>query len=167
MPGMRSLWVCLAALLLLVAGAQASVPVPEGAFGADAYDEGAPRVEARLLFDTDVARPGSRLRVGVLFDLDPGWHIYWRNPGESGVATQLIWDVPQSEVGPIQWPAPLVFAEADGFITTYGYEDQVLLASELALGSELRGKLRIAEEWSWPTPSGSCWPSFSPLCRIR
>ena len=105
--------------LLLPLGSLVASPVPEGARGVGAVDDGDPRVEARLLFDHSVATAGGKLRAGVYFELDRGWHIYWRNPGESGLPTQLDWQVEAAQVGPVQLPGPEVFTE--GGLTTYGY----------------------------------------------
>jgi thiol:disulfide interchange protein DsbD len=91
-----------------------------------ALDEGEPRVEARLLVHPD-RTAGGALRAGVLFTPDPGWHLYWKNPGDTGLATQLAWR--GGEAGPLRWPAPSAFDE-DGLVT-YGYEGSVLLSSEV------------------------------------
>lgn len=116
--------------------ALAALSVPDGAYGETVFervDRGDPKVELRLLADVSEARAGEPFRAGVLIDLDRGWHIYWRNSGESGIPTRLDWQVPGAELGPVEWPAPEVFGESDGIVTTYGYEGQVLLANEVVL----------------------------------
>ena len=134
-----------ALLVLALAGpASGSVRVPEPARAGGALDEGNPRVEARLLVDAEVVQAGKPVRVGVLFDLDRGWHVYWRNPGQSGLPTELDWNVPEGSVGPIRWPAPEVFGESDGYITTYGYDRQVLLMNDLTFRPSVRGERVIA-----------------------
>ena len=80
------------------------------------------QLEARLLVSRDPTP-----RIGVLFDLAPGWHLYWRNPGETGLAPRLAFEVTGHHVGDVSWPAPETFREADGLFTTYGYETRVLL----------------------------------------
>jgi thiol:disulfide interchange protein DsbD len=100
------------------------------------------RVGAELLVDAARVAPGAPVRIGVLLELEPGWHVYWKNPGDSGAATELTWRVPDGEIGPVQWPAPRVFREAEGLLTTYGYEDDVLLASAAVVGKSTTG--------SWP-----------------
>jgi thiol:disulfide interchange protein/DsbC/DsbD-like thiol-disulfide interchange protein len=87
------------------------------------------RVSAALIVDAARVAPGEHVRIGVLLRLEPGWHVYWQNPGDAGAATELTWRAPGSEIGPIQWPAPRVFREAEGALTTFGYEDDVLLVS--------------------------------------
>ncbi|MCZ6822787.1 MAG: protein-disulfide reductase DsbD family protein, partial [Deltaproteobacteria bacterium] len=123
--------------LLLPLGSLAASPIPEGARGVGAVDEGDPRVEARLLFDHSVAAAGEPVRAGVYFELDRGWHIYWRNPGESGLPTKLDWQVKAAQVGPVQLPGPEVFSE--GGLITYGYSGEVLLASDVTFDEGVRG----------------------------
>ncbi len=85
-----------------------------------------PQFEARLFVS-----PQPNPRIGVLFDLAPGWHLYWRNPGETGLAPRLEFEVTGHRVGELEWPSPTTFREADGLFTTYGYEDQVMLIAPL------------------------------------
>lgn len=64
--------------------------------------------------------------VGIQMDIREDWHVYWRNPGDSGLPTTIRWEEhPFLEPGEIHWPAPRRFDE-DG-ITTYGYSDHVTL----------------------------------------
>jgi thiol:disulfide interchange protein DsbD len=92
----------LAPLLLVSLLAAGSAHAGDPSRGADAYDAGDARVEAELLVDAGALRPGQTVRVGVLFRMDPGWHVYWRNAGDSGLPTRLDWNFEQAEVGPIR-----------------------------------------------------------------
>jgi DsbC/DsbD-like thiol-disulfide interchange protein len=106
--------------------ASTALAAPEVAEGA--FDDGEPRLEARLLVHPD--RPhAERVRAGVLLTPDPGWHLYWKNPGDTGLATRVAWR--GGEAGPLAWPAPSAFDE--GGLVTFGYGGSVLLASELRL----------------------------------
>ena len=128
-----SILACALALALpsaSVAGDSVSIPVPASAVAVAAPDAVKPRVEVRLLIDPTPA-PGRVARVGALFTLDPGWHLYWRNPGDAGLPTRLRWHVDGAELGPLAWPAPEVFHDAEAGLTSYGYSGAVLLASDL------------------------------------
>jgi thiol:disulfide interchange protein DsbD len=71
-------------------------------------------------------QPGKTVWVALHQHMDPGWHTYWRNPGEAGVATSITWSLPQGvTAGGIVWPAPERFS--DGTVTNYGYEKDVTL----------------------------------------
>jgi thiol:disulfide interchange protein/DsbC/DsbD-like thiol-disulfide interchange protein len=118
--GMRFLgaWVCLAL---------ASTGLAQAAETAETAD-GHARVT--LLADVEAVPAGEPFRLGVRFQLDPEWHMYWHNPGQAGLATELEWKSDVVTVGPTQWPAPRRFATADDFIVTHGYENDVLLFAE-------------------------------------
>ena len=102
--------------------------LPESAIGTAVVEQDRPQIRARLLVDGEAA---SR-RAGVLFDLAPGWHIYWRNPGGTGLPPRIDFAAPGYAAGELEWPAPRTFEEADGLFTTWGYERAVLLAAPLA-----------------------------------
>ncbi len=101
-------------------------------------------MEASLLLDVAQVKPGDTFRVGVRFRMDPGWHIYWKNPGESGLASEVTWDTPGTTVGELQWPAPSTFRTPDGFITTYGYAEEVLLFTEARASEKATGSLQLS-----------------------
>ncbi len=79
-----------------------------------------------LVSDTDAVSPGTPFRIGLRIRLAPGWHTYWRNPGDAGVAPELDLALPKgATAGPIGWPAPQRIAE--GPVMTYAYTGEVLL----------------------------------------
>jgi thiol:disulfide interchange protein DsbD len=134
----------LALALLLAAGAARAAPsVPESALGSTAPDHGNPRLEGRLLLDHDSSRPGEPIRVGLLLSMDRHWHVYWRNSGQSGAPPRLRWQIAGAQVGATEWPFPEVFREGDGFITTYGYTEDVLLASPVTLAGAASGDVEV------------------------
>lgn len=64
--------------------------------------------------------------IGVIFDIEPGWHIYWKNPGDSGAAPSIkIEDVKGFEFGEPLWPAPERH-ESPGDILDYTFESEVM-----------------------------------------
>ena len=71
--------------------------------------------------------------LGVRFAIDDGWHIYWRNPGESGTPPQIHWQpTPALAIGPTNWPVPERIAAAGD--TTYGYQHDVTLLAAASRG---------------------------------
>jgi thiol:disulfide interchange protein/DsbC/DsbD-like thiol-disulfide interchange protein len=76
--------------------------------------------DVSLVSNVDRVAPGQAFRIGLLFDLGDGWHIYWTNPGDAGAAPTLNVALPQGgSAGPIQWPIPKVMN--DSSVTSYGY----------------------------------------------
>ena len=73
--------------------------------------------------------------AAVIFNLDEGWHIYWKNPGDSGAPPELKWTLPEGVVaGKVIWPAPRRI-EAGGIIS-YGYEGEVVLRVEMIVAKD-------------------------------
>lgn len=87
-------------------------------------------VEVTLLAAKEGGEEGELL-VGVDFKMQPGWHIYWRYPGEIGKPTQVRLALPEGyQEQPFLWPLPHIFkipSSPDG----YGYEGKALLISEV------------------------------------
>jgi DsbC/DsbD-like thiol-disulfide interchange protein len=130
---------CLA--LAVVTAGVSSVPV-----SAEDWPHGNARV--RLVANAERAEPSQPTLIGVHFDIKPGWHIYWRNPGGAGMATEIGWRLPAGvTAGEIQWPLPIAFTQS-GDIPGYGYEDEIVLASELG-GARLADDDVVGASISW------------------
>ncbi len=77
-----------------------------------------------LIGETEKIVPGEDLQLAVHFELEPHWHIYWKNAGASGLPPELTWDLPEGwTAGALQFPAPERL-EVDGLVS-YAYEDAV------------------------------------------
>ena len=73
------------------------------------------------------SRSGPVLLGGIAFQIQPGWHTYWRNPGDSGVPPRFDFTKSENiEAVTILWPAPTKFADGAGGISI-GYQKQVVL----------------------------------------
>lgn len=84
-------------------------------------------VKVQLLADTANIVSGRSFHLAVAFGIEPDWHIYWSNPGDSGLATEVAIQAPPGfKIGPIQFPGPDRF-ELPGDIVNYGYGGRVLL----------------------------------------
>jgi DsbC/DsbD-like thiol-disulfide interchange protein len=93
-------------------------------------------VEVSLISESTSIRPGGSLWVGLYQHIEPGWHTYWRNPGDSGQATAISWEVPEGfKVDEISWPGPQRITY--GTMTNYGYETEVLLPVRITVPSDL------------------------------
>jgi len=88
-------------------------------------------LQASLIAERTGVEAGKPFTVGFLLKVQPQWHVYWMNPGDSGMATTVEWELPEGwKAGALQWPLPKVFNEP-GDLTTYGYADEVLLMAEV------------------------------------
>lgn len=87
-------------------------------------------VEAELVAEQRSIAPGQPLSVALRLVMDPDWHTYWSNPGDSGLPTTIRWKLPDGfSAGPIEWPYPQQFDHPP--YVSYGYEGEVLLLSEI------------------------------------
>ena len=58
----------------------------------------------------------------ITLDLQPGWHTYWANPGDSGLPPKVVWHLPPGWIAsPLEFSIPSLFKEP-GDMTIYGYE---------------------------------------------
>jgi DsbC/DsbD-like thiol-disulfide interchange protein len=87
---------------------------------------------AQIVFDSYSLEINRTIPIGILIELENDWHIYWRNPGDSGMPTSIDFNLPDGfTISEIKWPAPKAF-EYDG-LASYGYEKQVLLLADLSV----------------------------------
>jgi DsbC/DsbD-like thiol-disulfide interchange protein len=108
-------------------------------------------VEAALVADVRGVVPGEQLRLGVRLRMQPGWHTYWRNPGDAGDATTITWELPGGwYAGPLRWPVPERIVEP-GELVVYGYRGEVLLFADVTPPDDLqpgdRVELRAKVRW--------------------
>jgi hypothetical protein len=95
----------------------------------------------------------------------PGWHVYWRNPGEAGVASEVSFSAPGVSFGPLAWPAPTVLRSPDGSIVTYGYSDEVVLFAKGNVVSASGQRLRLSAVADVLVCALECIPAVLPLER--
>jgi thiol:disulfide interchange protein DsbD len=149
-----------------LASTDLAVPdVPDSAYGEGAVDGDNPRVETRLLVDQSQVKPGAKLRVGVLYTLDPDWHVYWRNSGDAGLSTDTDFSSENTTFGELQWPAPHVFVDPGGEVYTFGYSDQVLFFADATVAETASGKLTLDAEVDYLACKIECIPGNSKLTR--
>jgi thiol:disulfide interchange protein DsbD len=119
----------------------------------------AAHTQVQLLLSAETAKPGDTIWAGVDLKMDTGWHTYWKNPGDAGEATDIKWQLPPGvTAGQIRWPLPEKLPPAE--VTTYGYENEVVLLVPLTLASNLpAGPLNLAAGVSWLECKEECVPA--------
>ena len=124
-----------------------------------------PRLEARLVAErTGVPAAGGTIALGLSQVMQPGWHTYWRNPGESGEPTTLSWTLPQGiTASEINWPHPerIPFGE----LANYGYSNRVLLPVDVTLPAGLvpGTQVTLRVEAAWLACKDICVPENATL----
>jgi thiol:disulfide interchange protein/DsbC/DsbD-like thiol-disulfide interchange protein len=127
-------------------------------------DDPSPHSEAVLVSGVSWVRSGEPFTVGLRLTLEPGWHSYWKNPGDSGEPISIEWRLPEGFVaGEIRWPVP----ERIPFppLVSYGYFDQVLFPVEIAPPADLApgDSMRLAGRAHWLVCIEDCFPAEAEL----
>ncbi len=121
-------WLC-AAILAVV------LPLSTPAVAQLSTQSAAPPVEVSLVADHDSVAPGSPLKLGVHFKIPEGWHIYYREPGETGKPTEVIFTLPAGTTAgdgsKLEWRQPSRFTDFGA--VSYGYERDALIATNVTV----------------------------------
>lgn len=151
----------------LAAGLVAALGLCPGA--AQAFDPDAPHpARARLLADHAAVAPGQAARLMLRLDLDPGWHVYWTNPGDGGLPTEVTPRLPEGwRFSPPRWPAPARFEEAGG-VTAFGYDRRVDVPLEVQVPRSARVGTRAPIEVvaRWLVCEEVCLPGEATLSGV-
>ena len=155
-------------LLLLVsaslaARASEAIPVPAGGIHGVSASVTQPHVVAELIPEAPYIL-GTSDHFDVILHLhsDPGWHTYWINPGDAGLATMIKWTLPEGfTAGPIQWPTPE--KHNMGPLVTYGYEGDVYLLTTITFPKGFFGKFQVKAKASWLVCQDECIPGRAEL----
>lgn len=113
-------------------------------------------VKAQLLLDHAVVAQGKPFAAGVLLEIPAGWHVYWKYPGDAGLATAVKWELPPGfRVSELSWPIPRRFP---GEVEIIGYENQVMLTAVVTPPERFVGDASIGASISWLACKDLCVP---------
>ncbi len=122
-----------------------------------------PQVKASLLVEAPQGiAAGQTIWLGLELKHQPHWHTYWRNPGDSGLPTELTWQLPAGlTAAPLIWPAPKKIPI--GNMANFGYEDTVLLVTPIQIDkgfkpTPLATSLTIQLHANWLVCKQECIP---------
>ena len=123
-----------------------------------------PHLEAELVSEVRAVEPGRPFTVALRLRHEPHWHTYWKNPGDSGMATAIHWGVPEGfRAGAPQWPTPARLPI--GPLTNFGYEGEVFLLTDIEPPERLAtvGRITIAADADWLVCKEICIPGSARL----
>jgi thiol:disulfide interchange protein DsbD len=114
-------------------------------------------VRAELVSEVAEIKAGEPFWVGLRLTIRPKWHTYWKNPGESGLPTEISWKLPAGATAePIVWPAPTLFNI--GGVINYGYHDDVLLLTRITPAADAPGPFSLNADANWLVCEDVCIP---------
>jgi DsbC/DsbD-like thiol-disulfide interchange protein len=144
-PELASILFCDAMILAFIALVQSGLDGPQNE----------PRCGLTLVAAHSAIQSGRPFQVALVFDIEPGWHIYWRNPGDSGVPTQVAWKLPSGfKVTGTEWTRPVRFSP--GGITSYGYEKQAAIVATVQPSAAKSGTANLGANADWLICKESC-----------
>ena len=161
---LRALWVC-GLFMLLWGMAQAQTQVLGGASTNKARGSvvSTAQVQATLqVYAPNGLGAGETFWLGLQIQHQAHWHTYWRNPGDSGLATELQWQLPEGlKPGNLIWPAPQKIPV--GSMANYGYEGTVLLVTPVQVApkfkaNEASSDITVQLHASWLVCKQECIP---------
>ena len=87
-------------------------------------------MDTEFIAEMNSIQPGQPFWVALRMKMDEHWHTYWRNPGDSGLPTEIEWTLPEGfKAGEIQWPYPQKIVLE--MLATYGHEGEIFLMTEI------------------------------------
>ena len=120
-------------------------------------------VKASLAAENTSVRPGTPFLVAITFRIVPGWHIYWRNPGDTGLPTTIAWELPEGfHASEIMWPVPQRFISQG--LASYGYEGDVSLLTRMTPPTSVPlGNVTFHAHVGWLACRVECTPGETDL----
>ena len=140
-----------------------------GAFSADG-EINTPAIEAdsgnvaaapHLFSPVSEVQGGEAFEIDLLFELAPGWHLYWRYPGDVGVPPRVEWTLPEGwSARELEFSLPEKFVEPDGVgsMVVYGYKHMAFLRTRITPPAHLIKKT------SWSIRASVSWLVCKDLC---
>ena len=124
-------------------------------------------VKVSLIPEVRTIAPGAPFSVAVVLKMDPRWHTYWINPGDSGAPTEIKWNLPPGfEAGPIEWPHPERIEVPP--LVSFGYEGEAALLVRITPPPKLKmgERITLAAHVNWLECEELCLPGESPVTAV-
>lgn len=134
-----------------------------GGNGSNSDEPEKQRARAKLIAEHAAVAPGQTAYLGVSFEIDAGWHIYWDGAGDTGMPVQVELQLPEGyTAGEILWPAPKRHV-SPGDLLDYIYEDRVTLLVPVTVPADAKAgeRVRISAQLDWLECKDYCLPGAS------
>src|SRR5579863_9388101 len=127
----------------------------------------AAHLHVQLVVPASALTAGGPADAGLYFKLEPGWHVYWKNAGDSGEPPRMKWTLPDGiSAGPLQFPVPKRLPL--GPLMDFGYEDEVLFPFQLKVAANAKsGPAVLHAKVDWLVCREVCIPGKAELETTR
>lgn len=115
-----------------------------------------------IISESKTMNAGDKLLLGLQFKLSPGWHTYWKNPGDAGEGASVTWSLPEGiKASEILWPGPETIPVEP--LMTFGYEDEITLLTNISASEAAVFPAILKAKISWYTCKDICVPQEANL----
>jgi thiol:disulfide interchange protein len=115
-----------------------------------------------IISESKTMKAGDELLLGLQFKLSPGWHTYWKNPGDAGEGASVTWSLPEGiKASEILWPGPETIPVEP--LMTFGYEDEITLLTNISASEAAVFPAILKAKISWYTCKDICVPQEANL----
>jgi DsbC/DsbD-like thiol-disulfide interchange protein len=122
---------------------------------------------ASIVSETDTFAPGRTAFIGIAFEIDDEWHLYWNGRNDTGYEPEINLNLPQGfELGQVLWPAPRRYISA-GDILDHIYERHILLMIPVKVPADAKpgAEVTIEANVDWLVCKDACIPGSAHLTR--
>lgn len=122
-----------------------------------------PNTRVELLAESRAPRAGETVTIAVAMTTRPGWHSYWKNPGDSGIETRASWTLPRGfAVSGFRYPVPKTFVVAG--IMNHVHDGESVLLADLTVPKDATGAFDLRGRLEWLVCDDSiCVPEAAEL----
>ena len=124
-------------------------------------------LHVQLVFPSATLNQGQSAKAGLYFKLEQGWHVYWKNAGDSGEPPRIKWTLPDGiAAGALQFPPPTRLPL--GPLMDFGYENEVLFPFDLRVTPDAKpGPAVLHAKVDWLVCREVCIPGKAELEATR
>lgn len=117
----------------------------------------------KFVSTTQNIKPGEPVWIGLHMKMDQDWHVYWKNPGDSGLEPKIKWELPEGfKASEIYWPYPKRIDLPP--LASYGYEREVFLFTKIETPETITTpNISIKARVDWLTCKVDCIPGRAEL----
>ena len=123
-----------------------------------------PQLTVELVAEPTPIISGKTVTLAFRFNPVPGWHIYWKNPGDSGLPPSVTWKLPAGwTAGPLQFPFPEKILLPP--LVSYGYEQETLLLTTFTIPEyeKIPSSFPVEADIEWLVCKETCLPGKAHL----